>query len=72
MFYFHFLDDGVYFMWDAADGKSMGKQTITDKSLNISTEWFNRDNSWSSLVKLARNDSFSTSVVFYFALQVGV
>jgi hypothetical protein len=64
------IDDGVHFMWEAADGKSMGRQQIYDKRLNISTEWFNRENSWSTQVKVARNDSVSTGVVFYFSLQV--
>lgn len=66
-----FPDDGVHFIWEAADGKSMGSQQIKDKRLNITTQWFNRQNSWSAQIKVARNDSISTSVVFYFALQVG-
>lgn len=57
-------------MWEAADGKSMGRQKIYDQRLNISTEWFNRENSWLSQVKIARNDSVSTGLVFYFSLQV--
>jgi hypothetical protein len=58
-------------MWEAADGKSMGNQEIKDGRLNITTQWFNRQNSWSAQVKVKRNDSVSTSVVFYYALQVG-
>lgn len=48
----------------------MGKQRIVDRKLNITTEWFNRHNSWATQVKLARNDSVSTGLVFYFILQV--
>ncbi|KAI6224699.1 putative mannosyl-oligosaccharide glucosidase [Aphelenchoides besseyi] len=62
-------DEGVYFLWEMADGKSMGKQRIYDQRLNITTDWFNRDQSWSSQVKVARNDSTSTGLVFYFATQ---
>jgi hypothetical protein len=57
-------------MWEAADGKSMGRQQIYDQRLNISTEWFNRENSWSTQVKVSRNDSVSTGLIFYFSLQV--
>ncbi|KAI6181052.1 putative mannosyl-oligosaccharide glucosidase [Aphelenchoides besseyi] len=62
-------DEGVYFLWETADGKSIGKQRIYDQRLNITTDWFNRDQSWSSQVKIARNDSASTGLVFYFATQ---
>ncbi|KAI6175412.1 putative mannosyl-oligosaccharide glucosidase [Aphelenchoides bicaudatus] len=62
-------DDGVQYIWEAADGKSMGSQDIKDGRLNMSTQWFNRHNSWSAQIKVARNDSASTSIVFYFILQ---
>jgi hypothetical protein len=58
-------------MWEAADGKSMGRQKIYDKRLNITTEWFNRGNSWASQIRVARNDSVNTGLVLYFAAQVG-
>ncbi|KAI6219307.1 putative mannosyl-oligosaccharide glucosidase [Aphelenchoides fujianensis] len=50
-------DEDVYFL------------RIFDGRLNITTDWFARGRSWASQVNVKRNDTVSTSLVFYFALQ---
>ncbi|CAD5226415.1 unnamed protein product [Bursaphelenchus xylophilus] len=62
-------NDGIKYLWTAADGKSFGSQDIVDGPLNLTTKWFNRGNSFLSQVDVKRRDKAYTGLIFYFLSQ---
>ncbi|CAD5219396.1 unnamed protein product [Bursaphelenchus okinawaensis] len=62
-------NDGIKYMWKAADGKSFGHQDIHDGPVNITTKWFNRGKSFVSEIDVKRKDKGVTGLILYFAAQ---